>query len=87
MQERRRITRTRIFAAAKAFAPQHPPAPNDCFALNISGLGARLEFLTTNAIPSNFDLTFDAGRTLRECHVIWRTTTEVGVAFLDPQAA
>ena len=50
-------------------------------------LGACLEFRTTNAIPSIFELTFDAGLTLRECHVIWRTTTEVGVAFLDPQAA
>src|SRR5271166_5891154 len=87
MLERRRIPRTCIFAAAKAITGRHPPVPYDCSVRNISRLGACLEFGTTSAIPSVFELTFDAGRTLRECHVIWRTTTEVGVAFLDPQAS
>jgi len=86
MLERRRLPRTRIFAVAKAIA-RHPPWPYDCSVRNISALGACLEFRANNAIPSNFDLTFDRGRTLRECHVIWRTTSEVGIAFLDPQAA
>ena len=86
MQERRRIPRTRIFAIAKAIAP-HPVRPHDCAVRNISSLGARLEFPTTTAIPSIFELTFDAGRTLRVCHVVWRTMTEIGVEFSDPQLA
>lgn len=86
MQERRRIPRTRIFAAAKIIA-RHYARPYDCAVRNISSLGARLEFPTTTAIPSIFELTFDAGRTLRVCHVVWRTMTEVGVEFSDPQFA
>jgi hypothetical protein len=86
MQERRRIPRTRIFAIAKAIG-RHPIRPHNCVVRNISSLGARLEFATTTAIPSIFELTFDAGRTLRVCHVVWRTMTEIGVEFSDPQLA
>ena len=60
---------------------------HDCTVRNITSLGARLEFQSTASIPSTFELTFDAGRTLRVCHVVWRTIAELGVEFLDPQSA
>jgi len=84
MQERRRLTCTRIFASAKIIA-RHFCRPGDCAVRNISSLGARLELSSTAAIPSIFELTFDAGRTWRVCHVVWRTMTELGVEFSDPQ--
>ena len=84
MQERRRLTRTRIFACAKVVA-RHFLRPCDCTVVNLTSLGARLEFASTTAIPSIFELTFDSGRTWHVCHVVWRTTTEVGIEFADPQ--
>jgi hypothetical protein len=86
MLERRRIPRTRTVTAAKALT-QHHPFPYGCSVRDVSSLGARLEFRTTATLPNIFELTFDAGRTLRICHVIWRTTTEVGVEFTNRQTA
>jgi hypothetical protein len=86
MLKRRRIPRTLIFATAKVMA-RHASRPHGCVVHNISSLGARLEFPTTTEIPSIFELTFDASQTLRVCHVVWRTMTEVGVEFSNPQFA
>jgi hypothetical protein len=85
MQERRRLTRTRIFACAKVVARHFLP-PCDCAVANLTSLGARLEFASTTAIPNIFELTLDAGRTWRVCHVVWRTPTEMGVEFANPQS-
>src|SRR5271155_595358 len=86
MLDRRRIPRTRTVTAAKALT-QHHPLPYDCSVRDVSSLGARLEFPTADALPNIFKLTFDAGRTLRVCHVVWRTTTELGVEFTAPKTA
>ena len=52
-----------------------------CTVRDLSTLGARLEFPTTDSLPDQFDLAFDAARTIRVCRVAWRTSTEVGVEF------
>jgi hypothetical protein len=35
--------------------------------------------LQTASVPDAFDLSFDGGRTLRHCRVLWRTATEIVV--------
>ena len=80
MLERRRVPRTRISASAKVLVVKSPRA-YDCAVRDISSLGARLEFSEAAKVPNIFELTFDHARTLRVCHVAWRTGTELGVEF------
>jgi hypothetical protein len=78
MPERRRVRRTNVFKSAKIISMQ---SSRDCIVRDISTLGARLALISTAYVPDNFDLTFDAARTLRGCRVVWRTETQVGVEF------
>jgi|SRR5580693_1957845 hypothetical protein len=80
MLERRRITRTRIFAPAQVI-PSRLLLACECTVRDITSFGARLEFRKTAVLPYVFDLTFDSARTLRACHIVWRTPNEIGVSF------
>jgi hypothetical protein len=80
MPERRRAPRTNVFKSAKIILTQ---SSRDCIVRDISALGARLAFISTAYVPDTFDLTFDAGRTLRPCRAAWRTGTQIGVEFRE----
>jgi len=84
MLERRRITRTRIFAPALVI-PSRLSLACECTVRDITSFGARLEFRNTAVLPYVFDLTFDSARTLRACHIVWRTPNEIGVRFSIPR--
>ena len=84
MLERRRISRTRIFAPAMII-PSRPPRACECIVRDITSFGALLEFQETAVLPNFFDLTFDSARTLRACHIVWRTPNEMGVRFSIPR--
>ena len=75
--ERRRDARTRVFKAAQLFAEARIGC---CIVRNISTLGAghNGEYGTRTDL---FDLSFDGGRTLRPCRVLWRTATEISLEF------
>jgi hypothetical protein len=76
--ERRRYARTRSFRIARLFAE----ARIGCGIVhNISATGAGLTMVSTAPVPDAFDLSFDGGRTLRHCRVLWRTATEIGLEF------
>ena len=81
MIERRRAVPTKVFLAAQIRTDRRPPLVIDCVVRDVSPLGARLELRDTSTLRNIFELTFDAGRTLRACHVVWRTPTDVGVEF------
>ena len=81
MIERRRAVRTKVFLAAQIRTTRRPPLVIDCVVRDVSPLGARLELRDTSTLPNIFELTLDSGRTLRACHVVWRTPTDVGVEF------
>jgi hypothetical protein len=81
MIERRRAVRTKVFLAAQIRTARRPPLVINCVVRDVSHLGARLELSDTSTLPNIFELTFDSGRTLRACHVVWRTPTVVGVEF------
>jgi hypothetical protein len=85
MVERRRISRTRIFAPVIVI-PNRGSLVWDCLVRDISSLGARLEFPNAPELPTDFDLTFDSARTLRACHLVWRIANEVGVTFQEIEA-
>jgi PilZ domain len=58
-----------------------------CEILDISDGGARLRPLmcATNMLPEQFTLLLSTcGRVRRSCRVVWRSPTELGVAFPKP---
>ena len=80
MQERRHFHRHRVFKPAKLVGQA---SVLDCIVRDISANGARLALISTTGLPETIDLSFDAGRTLRLCRVVWRTPTEIGVEFKE----
>jgi hypothetical protein len=62
--------------------------PNDlhgCTLSDISDVGARIELDDPGTIPDRFMLFLsNNGAARRSCHVVWRTSQQVGVRF-DPQ--
>jgi hypothetical protein len=81
MQERRRFERTKVLKKAKIiFAHCEPLIDCVVFDLSIGGAGIKIE--NAAEIPDEFELTFDAARTLRACRVAWRSESRIGVAFV-----
>ena len=54
----------------------------ECVVRNVSGRGARLAFGETSAVPSHFDLRIGPDGEWQAAEVRWRTTQDVGVAFV-----
>jgi hypothetical protein len=54
----------------------------DCVVRNVTKSGARLQITNTVELPEDLGLTFDGGRSIRECRVVWRTVSETGVKFV-----
>ena len=54
----------------------------DCVVRNVTNTGARVELANTVELPEDLGLTFDGGRSIRSCKVVWRTGTETGVQFV-----
>ena len=84
MLERRRFPRTTVYKGAKVILVGGSTVR--CVVRNLSNHGARLQFASTADIPAEFDITFDTGRTLRQCRVAWQTLTNLGVSFEHPTA-
>jgi hypothetical protein len=56
-----------------------------CALSDISDLGARIDVEDSKALPDSFCLMLSGrGSARRECRVIWRKETQVGVAFEKP---
>src|ERR1700730_18628641 len=85
-KERRDVTRTRVLRGAKIIPP-HRGSMIHCTVQNITSSGACLKLANTNGLPETFELTFEHGRTRRACRVVWRTSDELGVAFLGEETA
>lgn len=62
-------------------------SPRPCLLLEASNRGARLAINDTTALPDRFRLLLVRnGTSYRECRVAWRSSTQVGVAYLKPLA-
>ena len=80
MQERRRSSRSRVVKDAKVFFGSSSMV--DCVVRNLTNTGAHIEISNTAELPEVFGLTFDGGRSLRPCRVVWQTPNQTGVEFL-----
>jgi len=85
MQERRRLARSRVIKHAKLVVGTSSVV--ECVVHNLTNTGARLEVKNPAGLPENLVLTFDGGRSMRSCRLVWRTVTETGVEFLTARRA
>lgn len=80
--DRRRIKRTTAGQPA-ALLLRDQDAFHRCSVRNLTETGARIRLPRDfdRRLPHSFELTFDGGRTMRDCVVVWRDGNEVGVEW------
>ena len=78
--ERRKTARSRVFKGTKLVI--NTSSLIDCVVRNVTNAGARIQIANTVDIPETFGLSFDGGCTVQLCRIVWRSITEIGVAFL-----
>ena len=79
-QELRHETRRRRTLLRARIAFKGRGATIDCTVRNLSDWGACLNVESYIGIPDTFDLVLD-NAPVRGCRVIWRSATQIGVAF------
>ena len=79
MDEKRKVLRHRTLKAGSISFNR--AAGIDCRVRNLSPVGACLEVTSQVGIPDEFVLVIDADHLKQPCHVIWRTSTRMGVEF------
>jgi hypothetical protein len=76
--ERRAVARTTINRDVLMFFNGNIHA---CCVLNVTNQGAGIRLNGLNILPSEFGISFDNFRTMRQCRLIWREGDFVGAAF------
>jgi hypothetical protein len=80
MVERREIARTRVRRDVLIFKPDSARA-SDGTVRNLTAKGAGLSVPGMPVVAPTFEMSFDSGRTMRACRVIWQKDDEIGVVF------
>ncbi|MCW5700711.1 MAG: PilZ domain-containing protein [Rhodospirillales bacterium] len=80
----RRIDKRRKTLKAGQIAMNNMCSVIECTIADISQTGARLEIPYGVEIPGTFSVS-GGERVFRECAVVWRTNTQMGVRFLDTE--
>src|SRR5262245_32994600 len=85
MDEKRKVPRGRLpktgFIRFQPDGDFHQNGGVDCWVSNLSPAGARLDVASQIGIPDEFVLWIEPDKLTLSCHVIWRTTTRLGVKF------
>lgn len=79
MQERRKLIRSRVLKSAKLVVG--PSSVIDCVVQNLNTAGVRVQISGATDLPEGLTMTFDGGRTMRSCRIVWRTLNETGLEF------
>ena len=80
MAERRKLVRSRVLKNAKFIVDASLVI--DCFVRNLTVAGAQVELRRTAELPDRLTMTFDSGRTLRSCRIVWRDQNKAGLEFV-----
>lgn len=78
MQQRRESAGSRVLESANR--PKSSITP--CVVRHLTKVGARIEVPSTFYVPETFNMTFDGGRSMRPCRLVWRAFNEMTVEFL-----
>jgi hypothetical protein len=76
----RRVERTCVSKDAKIILDNRLSLV-DCTVLNLTNAGSCICVPSFPDIPDSFSLSFDRARSSRQCRVIWRIESKVGVSF------
>ena len=82
--ERRRYQRTRTLKSARILLNHHHSV-FDCTVRNLSPSGACLNVASALGIPEQFDVFFEADRSIRACRLVWHKEKQVGVEFAEEE--
>ena len=85
MAERRRYPRSRVLKTAKLVVGRSSLL--NCVVRNLTNVGARIAIANTVELPENLEMTFDGGRSLRRCRLVWRNLNTMGVEFLPDKSS
>ena len=80
--ERRRRPRARTPRSARILLNHHDSGI-DCTVRNFSPTGACLNVAGAIGIPEQFDVFFEADRSIRACRLVWHKDKQVGIEFAD----
>jgi hypothetical protein len=80
MQDLRERTPSRALEHAKPVKPKSSVV--GCVVRSLTNVGARIEIPSTFDLPETFNMTFDGGRSIRPCRLVWRALNETAVEFL-----
>ena len=53
-----------------------------CTVRHLTEVGAHLQVPADFNVPETFNMTFDGGRSVRPCRLVWRSLNEMAVEFL-----
>ena len=53
-----------------------------CVVRHLTKFGAHLEVPANFNVPETFNMTFDGGRSIRPCRLVWRSFNQMAVEFL-----
>ena len=80
MQERRKRPRLRVLKSAKLVLRKS--SVFDCVVLDLTNVGGGIEIPNAIELPEVLEMTFDGGRSIRPCRLVWRTFSRTGAEFL-----
>ena len=83
--ERRRRPRARTLKSARILLNHHHSVI-DCTVRNLSPTGACLNVASVVGIPEQFDVFFEADRSIRACRLVWHKEKQVGIEFAEETA-
>jgi hypothetical protein len=78
--QKRQVQRTRVLKDAKIILDSHSSLFS-CTVLDLTNLGACVRLPPSVGFPDSFALSFDSGRSSRQCQVVWRNKDKVGISF------
>lgn len=80
--DKRRSDRRRTYKGGRIFF-NHDRSVIDCTVKNFSQGGALLFVESAIGIPSEFNLVVNSDNVSKACRAIWKTETQIGVAFVE----
>jgi hypothetical protein len=80
MNDQRADRRRRTLLTGSILLPSHGCI--DCVVKNFTMKGACLQVASPVGIPDAFTLVIQREEMQRECRVIWRSATQIGIAFV-----
>jgi PilZ domain len=80
MQERRKITRTRVLKGAKFLLGNS--SVRDCVVRDLTNAGACIDIPNTIDLPETLNLTFNDSHSFQPCRLVWRKIRRAGVEFV-----